>query len=53
MMTAEAAMDAANILKRLSPVNFTYRPALIAEIIDKKRFLEMVDQSFTPPLACR
>jgi hypothetical protein len=37
MMTAEAAMAAANVLKRLSPVNFTYRPALIAEIIEKKK----------------
>jgi hypothetical protein len=51
--TAEAAMEAASILKRLSPVSFfTYRPALVAEITNKKGFLEMVDQDFTPPLAC-
>jgi hypothetical protein len=36
MKTAEAAIEAANILKRLSPVNFfTYRPALVAEPINK------------------
>jgi hypothetical protein len=53
MKTAEAATAAADILKRLSPVNFfTYRPALVAEIINKKGFLEMVDQSFKPPLVC-
>jgi hypothetical protein len=53
MKTAEAAIAVANILKRLSPVNFfTYRPALVAEIINKKGFLELVDHSFKPPLAC-
>jgi hypothetical protein len=54
MMTAEAAMTAANILKRLSPVNFlfTYRPALVCEMINKKGFLDAVDQSLKPPLAC-
>jgi hypothetical protein len=52
MKTAEAAMAAADILKILSPVNFfTYRPALVAEITNKKGFLEMVDQIFTPPFS--
>jgi hypothetical protein len=53
MKTAETAIAAANILKRLSPVNFfTCRPALVAEINNKKGFLELVDHSFKPSLAC-